>query len=172
MLLWKLLMTSSVTCHEFLYASVGVDSLGDGTGANEVADPLEDEDVQHMWRWELRDVKVLPKAQRQGAQALKKSLLKVMSQQCCTSAVCVWYHCQVVKGVVKHPLELNCKMSRVMRCAPLSVAYKAALTYVTPVRSELNIHKSLSRHYGMLSHNQDGVCRIDTTCCQTTKHAI
>lgn len=53
-------------------------SLVDGTGANEVIDPLEDEDVKHMWSWELRDVKVLPKAQRQRAQSLKKSLLKVV----------------------------------------------------------------------------------------------
>lgn len=73
------------TCHELVYASVEVSSMGDGTGANEVADPLEDEDVKHMWSWELRDVKVLPKAQRQQAQALKKSLLKVISQHHCTS---------------------------------------------------------------------------------------
>lgn len=49
------------------------------TGASEVIDPLEDEDVKHVWSWELRDVKVLPKAQRQQAQTLKKSLLKVAS---------------------------------------------------------------------------------------------
>lgn len=42
-----------------------------------MTDPLEDEDVKRVWSWELRDVKVLPKAQRQQAQALKKSLLKV-----------------------------------------------------------------------------------------------
>ena len=50
-----------------------------------MTDPLEDEDVKHVWSWELRDVKVLPKAQRQQAQALKKSLLKVVSQHTCTS---------------------------------------------------------------------------------------
>ena len=57
--------------------SVESSSMTDCTGANEVVDPLEDEHVQHVWSWELRDVKVLPKAQRQQAQALKKSLLKV-----------------------------------------------------------------------------------------------
>ena len=57
-----------------------MDSPGDCTGANEVVDPLEDEDAKHVWSWELRDVKVLRKAQRQQAQTLKKSLLKVASQ--------------------------------------------------------------------------------------------
>ena len=49
------------------------------TGASHVADPLEDEDEEHVWSWELRDAKVLPKAQRQQAQAIKKTLLKVVT---------------------------------------------------------------------------------------------
>jgi hypothetical protein len=49
------------------------------TGANHVADPLEDEHEEHVWSWELRDAKVLPKAQRQQAQAIKKTLLKVVT---------------------------------------------------------------------------------------------
>ncbi len=49
------------------------------TGASHVADPLEDEDEEHVWSWELRDAKVLPKAQRQQAQAVKKTLLKVVT---------------------------------------------------------------------------------------------
>ena len=49
------------------------------TGASHVADPLEDEDEEHVWSWELRDAKFLPKAQRQQAQAIKKTLLKVVT---------------------------------------------------------------------------------------------
>lgn len=49
------------------------------TGASHVADPLEDEEEEHVWSWELRDAKVLPKAQRQQAQAIKKTLLKVVT---------------------------------------------------------------------------------------------
>ncbi|DBA98101.1 TPA: hypothetical protein ACH3X1_014721 [Trebouxia sp. C0004] len=51
-------------------------SFGVKGGASHVADPLEDEHEEHVWRWELRDAKVLPKAQRQQAQAIKKTLLK------------------------------------------------------------------------------------------------
>ena len=49
------------------------------TGASHVTDPLEDEHEEHVWSWELRDAKVLPKAQRQQAQAIKKTLLKVVT---------------------------------------------------------------------------------------------
>ncbi|KAL0034990.1 hypothetical protein WJX79_004632 [Trebouxia sp. C0005] len=51
-------------------------SFGVKGGASHVADPLEDEKEEHVWSWELRDAKVLPKAQRQQAQAIKKTLLK------------------------------------------------------------------------------------------------
>ena len=54
-------------------------------GATEVADPLEDEAEELVWRWELRDAKVLPKAQRQQAQGVKRALLKVVtSARACT----------------------------------------------------------------------------------------
>ena len=49
------------------------------TGATGVADPLEDECEELVWRWELRDAKVLPKAQRQQAQGIKRALLKVVT---------------------------------------------------------------------------------------------
>ena len=45
--------------------------------ASSVADPLEETGEEHVWRWEVRDAKVLPKAQRQQAQGIKKALLKV-----------------------------------------------------------------------------------------------
>ena len=45
--------------------------------ASTIADPLEEIREEHVWRWELRDAKVLPKAQRQQAQGIKKALLKV-----------------------------------------------------------------------------------------------
>lgn len=66
--------------------SVESRSIGDCTGANQVVDPMEDEDTKHVWSWELRDVSVLPKAQRQQAQALKKSLLKVHLLLCTLDA--------------------------------------------------------------------------------------
>lgn len=44
-----------------------------------MADPLEDESEELVWRWELRDAKVLPKAQRQQAQGVKRALLKVVT---------------------------------------------------------------------------------------------
>ena len=66
--------------------SVEASSIGDCTGANQVVDPMEDDDIKHVWSWELRDVKVLPKAQRQQAQALKKSLLKVHLLLCTLDA--------------------------------------------------------------------------------------
>ncbi len=47
------------------------------SGASSAADPLEDDSQKHVWSWELRDAKVLPKALRQQAQAVKKALLKV-----------------------------------------------------------------------------------------------
>lgn len=78
-------------------------STGDCTGANEVIDPLEDEDVKHVWSWELRDVKVLPKARRQQAQALKKSLLKVHLLLCAlgTEMHAIW----------KFAIIMNCNNS-------------------------------------------------------------
>ena len=45
--------------------------------ASTIADPLEEVGDELVWRWELRDAKVLPKAQRQQAQGIKKALLKV-----------------------------------------------------------------------------------------------
>ena len=53
------------------------------SGANDTVDPLEDENKQLLWSWELRDPKILLKSQRQQAQAIKKGLLKVVL---CTSA--------------------------------------------------------------------------------------
>lgn len=46
-------------------------------GANHVSDPLEDTNESHIWRWELRDVKVLPKVLRGQAQGIKKALHEV-----------------------------------------------------------------------------------------------
>lgn len=43
-------------------------------GTNTVADPLEDTTKEHMWCWELRDAKVLPKPLRGQAQGIKKAL--------------------------------------------------------------------------------------------------
>lgn len=46
-------------------------------GVADTVDPLEDESEDALWRWELRDVKVLPKALRSKAQELKRNLHKV-----------------------------------------------------------------------------------------------
>lgn len=73
--------------------SVDSSSMTNGTGANGVVDPLEDEHVQHVWSWELRDVKVLPKVQRQQAQTLKKSLLKVDLLLCTLDATGTYTCC-------------------------------------------------------------------------------
>ena len=61
------------------------------TGASHVADPLEDEHEEHVWSWELRDAKILPKAQRQQAQAIKKTLLKVVTADSHTDVDSCWH---------------------------------------------------------------------------------
>ncbi len=62
-----------------IFSNVNYQEFALHTGASRVADPLEDEDEELVWSWELRDAKVLPKAQRQQAQATKKTLLKVVT---------------------------------------------------------------------------------------------
>ena len=87
-------------------------SIIDCTGANEGIDPLEDEDVKHLWSWELRDVKVLPKAQRQQAQALKKSLLKVPFLLCTLDAIemhAICNHAVIYNATVKDFMH-HCQM--------------------------------------------------------------
>lgn len=48
-------------------------------GADSVVDPLEDTTEEHIWRWELRDAKVLPKSLRGPAQGIKKALHEARS---------------------------------------------------------------------------------------------
>lgn len=48
-----------------------------GAGGSALVDALEDSTVSHLWQWEVRDTKVLPKEFRAAAVALKKRAAKV-----------------------------------------------------------------------------------------------
>lgn len=57
--------------------------------AAESADALEDADPAHLWMWELRDLRALPKTVRTEATARKKRLKQVYMSMCMCMCMCM-----------------------------------------------------------------------------------
>ena len=49
-------------------------------GTSSLVDSMEDEGAEHLWQWELRDAKALPKEQRAAALALRKQAATVQAR--------------------------------------------------------------------------------------------